>query len=184
MKRHINEWPAEKTMAAADMWKKGMLVTEIADALGITKSAMIAKADRNRDLFPMRNPVDKPGITIKQIQKKDMQDRLARVSPQIGEDVSIPKSVGATYRERRERVTEEAKAMAIELQSGQTSNEYDCSRIDEALPLEQLERCHCRWPINQGGPFLFCSAEKLRGSPYCAPHYLRSLPQSSTGASK
>lgn len=36
--------------------------------------------------------------------------------------------------------------------------------------LLELEPGQCRWPVNDGAPFLFCAAPSLRGSSYCACH--------------
>lgn len=41
------------------------------------------------------------------------------------------------------------------------------------MTLVELENCHCRWPMNDGSPYLFCGAPEadMRGRiPYCLDH--------------
>jgi hypothetical protein len=46
-----------------------------------------------------------------------------------------------------------------------------------ALPLMQRRRHHCGWPMNDGGPFLFCAQPKATGDRhYCDFHRILSLP--------
>lgn len=54
---------------------------------------------------------------------------------------------------------------------------YDAERMEHAKPLHALEATECHWPLGNGGPFLFCAAEKHGRSPYCHHHFLRSLPK-------
>lgn len=37
-------------------------------------------------------------------------------------------------------------------------------------PLWELSAQACRWPVNDGGPFLFCAEPRIPGCPYCAHH--------------
>ncbi|MCA0276284.1 MAG: GcrA family cell cycle regulator [Proteobacteria bacterium] len=46
------------------------------------------------------------------------------------------------------------------------------------IPLEDLERGDCRWPVNdpaKGETFLFCGQSAETDNPYCTHHRLRSL---------
>jgi hypothetical protein len=38
------------------------------------------------------------------------------------------------------------------------------------LTLMQLTNQTCRWPMNEGGPYLFCGLETMISSPYCVQH--------------
>jgi GcrA cell cycle regulator len=38
------------------------------------------------------------------------------------------------------------------------------------ITLMELNGDTCRWPLNDGGPFLFCGDLKADGSPYCVKH--------------
>ena len=43
------------------------------------------------------------------------------------------------------------------------------------MPLIMLTDCRCKWPLNDGGPFLFCGEAKQPGRPYCAFHAAASI---------
>lgn len=38
------------------------------------------------------------------------------------------------------------------------------------LSVVELEASHCRWPVTEDHPFLFCGHEKAAGFSYCAHH--------------
>ena len=43
------------------------------------------------------------------------------------------------------------------------------------MPLIMLTDCRCKWPLNDGGPFLFCGEAKQPSRPYCAYHSTAAL---------
>jgi GcrA cell cycle regulator len=52
-------------------------------------------------------------------------------------------------------------------------NDYDVRRLPYAKHLEDLLPGECKWPLNSGGPYLFCAA-KTDGK-YCRHHESRAL---------
>jgi GcrA cell cycle regulator len=56
---------------------------------------------------------------------------------------------------------------------------YDAGRLSHAKQLHQLAAGECRWPLNTGGPYLFCAAETT--GRYCRNHHARSLPKKNEG---
>lgn len=42
------------------------------------------------------------------------------------------------------------------------------------IPLMLLKAGDCRWPVNEGGPYLFCGAAKINGHSYCEKHHMMS----------
>jgi GcrA cell cycle regulator len=52
-------------------------------------------------------------------------------------------------------------------------HDYDVKRLHYAKRLEDLFPGECKWPINNGGPYLFCAA-KTAGK-YCQHHQSRAL---------
>ncbi|AEH79666.1 GcrA cell cycle regulator [Sinorhizobium meliloti SM11] len=56
---------------------------------------------------------------------------------------------------------------------------YDTERLQSAKLLHHLTAGECCWPLNTGGPYLFCAAE-TRGR-YCRNHHARSLPKKNEG---
>jgi len=53
------------------------------------------------------------------------------------------------------------------------ASRYDTERLPFAKRLEDLQPGECIWPINSGGPYLFCAA-KTSGR-YCPHHKARLL---------
>lgn len=54
---------------------------------------------------------------------------------------------------------------------------YDAERMGKGKELYELEAKECHWPLNHGGPFLFCAAEAEIGETYCVHHRLRAMPK-------
>lgn len=48
------EWTDDTTMEAARLWAAGKSASEIAKAIGVSRSAVMGKVDRNRDIFQRR----------------------------------------------------------------------------------------------------------------------------------
>jgi GcrA cell cycle regulator len=58
---------------------------------------------------------------------------------------------------------------------------YDAERLTHAKLLHQLSAGECCWPLNTGGPYLFCAAETT--GRYCRNHHARALPKKNEGQS-
>ncbi|MDX0948958.1 GcrA cell cycle regulator [Sinorhizobium medicae] len=56
---------------------------------------------------------------------------------------------------------------------------YDAERLQSAKLFHHLSARECCWPLNTGGPYLFC-AEETTGR-YCRNHHARSLPKKYEG---
>jgi hypothetical protein len=129
----------------AEMWQSGLSMGQIASHFAVSRGRVSGLISRNRELFARRN-----------------------------------RSATQTSNERRSafhavKVAEEAKAAPVEpVEPEIDGKEYDAARLPMAKELLDLEPCHCRWPLTDIGPHLFCCAEVVTGSPYCAHHKARS----------
>tara|TARA_R100000655_G_scaffold91566_1_gene132320 strand:+ start:114 stop:344 length:231 start_codon:yes stop_codon:yes gene_type:complete len=47
--------------------------------------------------------------------------------------------------------------------------------VTAQVTLLDLEPDSCRWPVNDGDPYLFCAAPRVAGSSYCACHAARAV---------
>ncbi len=54
-----------------------------------------------------------------------------------------------------------------------TPSDYDVKRLPFAKRLENLLPGECKWPVNNGSPYLFCAAEAT--GKYCQDHQSRAL---------
>lgn len=148
-------WTNENLTKAATMWNEGQSGTDIAAAIGTTRNAVISKAHRTPKVFKAKHGVGK--------------------GYRRGKGSSIPTLDPQARRQRaKEFERSEAQRKAI-LEAVSGALEYDTGRLPLAKALIDLEPKECRWPLNEGGPFLFCSEEAAHG-PYCSHHRLRRLP--------
>jgi hypothetical protein len=44
------------------------------------------------------------------------------------------------------------------------------SKEVQPVTLAELERQHCRWPIGEQAPYLYCAHKISEGAPYCPKH--------------
>ncbi|ASY72624.1 hypothetical protein N181_23780 [Sinorhizobium fredii USDA 205] len=58
------------------------------------------------------------------------------------------------------------------------ANAYDIQRLPFAKRLEELSPGECIWPINGGGPYLFCAAKAV--GRYCPHHKARLIQKKRT----
>jgi GcrA cell cycle regulator len=81
----------------------------------------------------------------------------------------------------RREPTRRPRPQAPELQAEPEipATAYDAERLSHAKQLHQLTAGECFWPLNTGGPYLFCAAETT--GRYCRNHHARSLPKKNEG---
>jgi GcrA cell cycle regulator len=75
----------------------------------------------------------------------------------------------APRREPTRRPREQAPEIQAEPEIPATA--YDAERLTHAKLLHQLSAGQCCWPLNTGGPYLFCAAETT--GRYCRNHKTR-----------
>lgn len=149
----------------AHMWNvEQMSMGEIAAVLRVTRNTVSGIINRNRAMFESRRDAN---------GKKPREKRTTKPREPI-----VTASQRANQRRRAfhaVKVAEEAqRAPVTPVEPEIDGKEYDAERLPMAKDLMALGNCDCRWPLNEGGPFLFCCAEVVTGSPYCAHHKARS----------
>lgn len=147
-------WTPELEDRAAALWAKNVTVSEIAKTLGLSKGQLMGKAARKREKFPPKPKLTRP-------EKIEIKPVLTRKSRE-----------GMSLKQKREACDRDAEEDA-KLITDDVKNEYDQSRMAEALELVELNNRQCHWPVNSGGPFLFCAAEAKEGKLYCTHHHSR-----------
>lgn len=151
-------WPAERTQALIRFWEADLSFSKIADRLtemfgqDITRNAV---ATQLKQLDLTRGKTGKWKHPQGAAARPASPPQNTRKKP--GRDRFLP--VRATE-------TQPAPATAL---------------LPEPpivpLPLMARKRHQCGWPVNDGGPFLFCGLPKTPGhSNYCGYHRLLSLP--------
>lgn len=152
-------WTEDVTAKAAEMWNEGKSAGEISAVIGASRNAVISKAHRTPKLFNSKNGEGKgyrrgKGTSVPILDTQERKRRAAEVA----------------------RAQEQRRAIS---QAQTTASTYDVERLAQAKQLVDLGRRECHFPINEGGPFLYCAAETSKGS-YCECHRLRMLPSTYT----
>lgn len=130
-------------------WAQGKSQSQLADELGCTSSAVAGKVNR----------LGLPGRREQMLAKlRETRDALA------------PIIRSSRKRPPRPQLDPELPAIALPAPS------LDDAKIprEQLKHLWELEHGMCKFPVNDGGPYLFCAAKAIDGSHYCHPHYLRS----------
>ncbi|EHK78058.1 GcrA cell cycle regulator [Sinorhizobium meliloti CCNWSX0020] len=139
--------------AAAKLWRDDLSASQIAKRFGVSRNVIVGLAYRNRKLFPQREERKTPGkrpIAQREPRKRESAPRIRKMEP-VAEPV-------------------------VELAP---PTEYDAERLPSAKRLHELSAGQCCWPLNTGGPYLFCAAETT--GRYCRNHHARSLPKKNEG---
>lgn len=167
--------------AMAHLWNdQGLSASEIAAHIGgLSRAAVLGYVHRNKDLFKSR-------------AKKNLYKRTGGVKPEK-RDLSVPHPapaldghIGQKIHNIHKARIEAARREAAEFDAG-TAELLKIAPMDELrLPmgkeLTDLAPHDCRWPLNNGSPFIFCAASQFQGSAYCAHHMLRSMPKQAVEA--
>ncbi|MFB9952050.1 GcrA family cell cycle regulator [Rhizobium puerariae] len=164
----IFRWTEELTLKAADLWNDGKTASQIAPIFGVSRNAIVGLAHRKPKLFK------KKGNAAKGNNKPH---NVPAIKPNRNTGFfERPKRDGMTVTAKKKAVKREAEEDALIIEALPEPTSYDAERLVVAKELHELGRCECHWPLNQGGPFLFCSAE-TGGKTYCAPHASRAMPK-------
>lgn len=151
----MNVRPPINIETAVAMWGRDASIGEIANQMGVSRGIISGLMNRNRELFPKKaaGKMDcrSPGYV------KAEPNRKRRTRDEI---------------DRQDAEVREAKASAAA---------YDAERLPHAKTLMERGPRECCFPVNSGGPFLYCAAEATDGPPeglptYCRHHHLRMLP--------
>lgn len=141
----------------AKLWNNdGLSMGQIASHFGTTRQTVAGIIHRNRDKFESRRDANgkKPRQPLATASQKANQRRAAFHAAKVAE--------------------EEKAAPVTPVEPEIDGKEYDAGRLPVAKDLLSLGSCDCRWPLTDIGPHLFCCAEVVTGSPYCAHHRARS----------
>lgn len=155
---------------ASALWKDGSSMGVIATKYGVSRQVVAGIMYRNRELFPKRS------AEVLAISKATKAPRSLK------EPAGVKSSKYVHTRNIHKARMEAARREAEEFESGASPflqiHAGDSDRIATAKTLIDLGPHDCKWPLNDGGPFLFCAAPKFGGSrSYCAHHMLRGMPK-------
>lgn len=140
------------------IWREGIFAKQIGDAVGASKGSILGVYFRNRDALA-NHPLMPSGI------QKHREGNLA--------PATIAKHERANRVEEQEDDAEIAyvpRAPSLRIKAvGVPDTSYK-----EALNVTLFENTGCMWPVNDGGPYLFCGHAKFGKYAYCEHHHERS----------
>lgn len=123
---------------------QGQTLRQIGETLGCSTGSVSGLMARNRDLFPI---TDLRMSDLRKTKNRPKSNKLRQIFHEALQPHPVPKPK-------------------------QNAAKYDKSR--EGIPLHELGKHECHWPLNEGGPFLFCGEVKA-GKNYCENHAQRSV---------
>lgn len=133
----------------ADMLHKGLSASQIAAHFeGVTRNAVIGLVHRNKELREIG------------FARKPRQQNIEKVRA-----ISVAATRGKSVRGGKVSMNR-LKAVAPPIEAPEPVDAPE----PRNLTLMELTERTCRWPVNDGGPFLFCGCESAPGTSWCAYH--------------
>lgn len=149
-------WPKERCAKLRAFWNQGLVTRLIAEALGVSKNAVIGKV-RRLHLPPRSSPIQLPlGSGTKPKRKRSTERRQGR-----------PTCPAVTLH----ILGQQGLEMAVNNVLGQTEL-MEVFQHQTLAPKPSESRGSCCWPIGDPGTpgFRFCEATAVLGKPYCREH--------------
>lgn len=166
-------WTSEIRDDMAGMLKEGLSASQIAAKVGgVTRNAVIGIIHRDRRLreigFKRRPGRQGTGTTVRSVTVTSAPRKDVR-----GGKVSINR-----LKPKPETPPEPVMGAIDVAQDAETSS---YSPQVAGVSLMMLNEHRCKWPLNDGGPFLFCGEAKGIEGPYCAFHASLSVGEGTVG---
>lgn len=133
---------------AAQMWNEGQSGGQIGEFFGLSRCAVLGFVRRNRDRFNVKG--------------------TGFVGGRVGKPGPKPKPKPVRTEPSGPKEPKEPRSWL-----GADELAYDAARMPHAATLLALDSDQCHWPLNDGGPYLFCAAEAQAHGNYCNHHRLR-----------
>lgn len=150
---------------AARMWNDGYSASMVGAALGLSRNSIVGMAHRNREMFMEKSTSPKPARIQKEMGAVRKPRKRVLVPPT---EKRKPLAKGVR---RQVETSKLFPVFKVETIPAAVKTEYDAERLLHAVTLEHLGRRQCKWPLNNGGPYLFCAADA--DGNYCQHHHSR-----------
>lgn len=161
-------WTQARVDALKKLFWAGHSASQIAKALGgVSRSAVSGKIDRLGLNRARETTVALPPRRAA-VARKPSVPRIE--PPEVG---AVRGSVPLSTRPvKRAAIPRDRKAVFVAPEGAET------------IALDDLERCHCRWPFGdeKAAPLRYCGRRKAPGSSYCPDHDALSRPEADAGA--
>lgn len=144
----MNYWYTNNIEKIADMLREGKSASEIGAHFGVSRNAVIGLVHRNKELREIG------------FKRSPGPQNIEKVRA-----ISVAATRGKNVRGGKVSVNR-LKAVAPPIEAPEPVDAPE----PRNLTLMELTERTCRWPVNDGGPFLFCGCEAGLDRPYCDFH--------------
>lgn len=151
------------------MLADGRTAREMADRYGVSRNAVIGIVSRDKALKEV-------GFALKPGWNGSMAGKTTRKS---NPTPSLPRASRKGVRGGKislNRLKVAPTPPIVEMFDGvpDTPGRFGAPHV-AGIDLMMLTECRCKWPLNDGGPFLFCGEAKKSDGAYCAFHAQASI---------
>ncbi|WP_374309369.1 GcrA family cell cycle regulator [Methylocella sp.] len=158
-------WTPQMVDRAVALRKDGRTATEVAEALGVTRNAVIGQMHRVRCAAAPNQPKPVKPPARNPVAETKPRAKACAVTPPAAPKARPPAQRGGYFSLSAWTPAPAPKPPRL----------HDFAVEPGAVSFEALRSGACRWP--SGGPeaadLMFCGAPALEGRPYCARHCLR-----------
>jgi hypothetical protein len=179
-------WTADKIERLRILWAKGHTAAECAAAIGVGRNAAIGKINRlglcrkkcPRTGQAIRNKTTSPWTQARMDRMREMwlTNTAAEIAKVLGVTESAVQRKAHNMRlPNKNKIASVRSALARRAWTSRPVGRPPTSRAREPLPAPNMkpvtlwERTGCAFPVNDGGPFLFCNCS-TEGGAYCGFH--------------
>lgn len=164
-------WTPERKQMVKEMLREGLTGDQMAARLGngITRNAVIGFVHRNPDLKAIGFKRSPGPQNIE--KKRDLAIAAKRRKNVRGGTVSLNKIKAI----QAPAIVELFDAVPDIPGRFGAPHVAGIPMWDDVRGRSMLTQHRCTWPINDGGPFLFCGEAKKSDRPYCAFHNMAAL---------
>lgn len=178
MTQWANMTPEQRVHLLTTIWRPDMTSQMIADAVGATKGSITGFYRRHRQKLA-DVPLGDNAVEMRRKMCSSKRKSRAKTPEQKAADAQKRKDL---VEERKSLIDWDAIGyQALErfprVHSKLRDSEYD----DAGLMVLLEENNGCKWPLNDGGPYLFCGHDRLGKYSYCARHQERSVGRGTEG---
>ncbi|MQY48210.1 hypothetical protein GAO09_19435 [Rhizobiales bacterium RZME27] len=197
------KWTDENTARLAKLSAEGLTARMIGERMGISRNSVISKINRTPDLSFVKPPVkgvEEPAppkravnpMTPEMVKKasrlwaekrpaKEIAEAIGKSVSQLlnyaysNRDIFPARPRGRTNYKVKRAPSAEPAPDCIDPSIFLPPAGYDADRLSHGKELHELTRRCCHWPLNNGGPFIFCAAPTQVINGYCEHHRVRSV---------
>lgn len=191
-------WTEERTQELRSHIRAGLSTRQIADAMGVTRNAVIGKRNRLEPESPSGTPWSEDDFKRLRVMIETRRMTPTATAIALGRSPEAVRSqcrkLGIKWRrlepnrkiKRAKTIGNDSGGMAVKIvarhgdyihREGDGKNDLTYGAADIArVSIADLEPHHCRWPIGnpKSGTFGYCGCQRENAlTPYCEEHHKR-----------